>query len=84
MTDELTQIATFEDEVSAEILAGMLRNEGIPAEVQSVSPLPGLVDEVKVYVATSHTSRAQELMKSSKVSAAELRFAATGETDPAD
>ena len=79
MTEDLTQIATFEDEVSAEVLAGMLRSEGVPAEVRVVSPLPGIVDEVQVYVATSLAHRAQWLMNSSKVTDEELRFAATGE-----
>ena len=81
MTNDLTQIATFEDEASAEVLAGFLRNEGVPTEVRSVSPLPGIVDEVQVYVATSLAHRARWLMNSSKVTDEELRFAATGELD---
>ena len=79
MTDDLIKIATFEDETSAEILAGMLRIEGVPTEVRPVSPLPGLVLEVQVYVAKSLAHRAQWLMNSSKVTDEELRFAATGE-----
>jgi hypothetical protein len=79
MTEDLTQVATFEDEASAEIIAGMLRSEGVPTEVRTVSPLPGLIDEVQIYVATSLAHRAQQLMNSSKVTDEELRFAATGE-----
>ena len=79
MTEDLTQVATFEDEASAEILAGMLRIEGVPTEVRPISPLPEIVDEVQVYVPTSLAHRARWFMNSSKVTDEELRFAATGE-----
>ena len=79
MTDELTQVASLEDETSAEVLAGMLRSEGVPTEVRVISPLPGIVDEVRVYVPASLAHRAQWLMNSSTVTDEELRFAATGE-----
>ena len=79
MAEELTQVATFDDEASAEVLAGMLRSEGVPTEVRPISPIPGIVDEVQVYVPTSLAHRARWLMKSSKVSDEELQFAATGE-----
>jgi hypothetical protein len=78
MKEDLTQIATFEDEVSAEVLAGMLRIEGVPTEVRPSSPLPGIVNEVQVYVPTSLAHRARWFMNSSKVTDKELRFAATG------
>jgi hypothetical protein len=81
MAEELTQVATFEDETSAEVLAGMLRSEGVPTEVRPISPLPGIVDEVHVYVPTSLAHRARWFMNSSKVSDEELRFAATGELE---
>jgi hypothetical protein len=79
MTEGLTRVATFEDEASAEVLAGMLRSEGVPTEVRPISPLPGIIDEVQVHVATSLAHRARWLMKSSMVTDEELRFAATGE-----
>jgi len=79
MTEDLTQVATFEDEASAEILAGMLRGEGVPTEVLLISPLPGIVDEVQVFVPTSLVHRARWLINSSRVSDEELQFAATGE-----
>lgn len=79
MSEDLTQIATFEDEATAEVLAGMLRGEGVPTEVRPISPLPGVVDEVRVYVPTSLAHRAKWFINSSKVSDAELDFAATGQ-----
>ena len=82
MSEDLTQVATLEDEASAELLAGMLRNEGVPTEVRPISPLPGIVDEVQLYVPTSLAHRARWLMNSSKVTDEELRFAATGELGP--
>jgi hypothetical protein len=83
MTDNLEQIATYEDEASAEIVAGMLRIEGVPVEVRPDSPLPGLVNKVKVLVPESLAHRARWLIKASAVSEVELNFAATGElSDP--
>ena len=79
MAEDLTQVATFEDEASAEVLAGMLRSEGVPTEVRPISPLPGIVDEVQVFVPTSLAHRARWFMNSSKVTDEELHFAATGE-----
>jgi hypothetical protein len=81
MAEDLMQIATFEDEASAEVLAGMLRSEGVPTEVRPISPLPGIVDEVQVYVPASLAHRARWFMNTSKVTDEELRFAATRELD---
>lgn len=78
MTGTLTQIASFGDEVSAEALAGLLRTEGVPAEVRVISALPGIIDEVQVYVPAALAHRARWLMASEPVSDAELEFAATG------
>ena len=79
MSDDLEQVATFDDEVSAEILAGMLRSEGVPVDVRADSTLPGLVAEVQVYVPRSLVHRARWFMNSLKVSETELNYAATGE-----
>ena len=84
MAENLTQVATFDEEVSAEVLAGMLRSEGVPAEVRSISPLPGIVDEVRLYVPTSLAHRARWLMNSSTISDAELDFVATGQLNTDD
>ena len=74
-----SQIATFPDEASAEACAGLLRADGIPVEVRTMSPLPGIVDEVRVYVPSSMAHRARWLVDSAKVTDEELRYAATGE-----
>ena len=79
MEDYTTKVATYGDAASAEALAGMLRSEGVPADVRTVSPLPGIVDEAHVCVPKSLAHRARWLINSSVVSEEELRFAATGE-----
>lgn len=84
MAEDLTQVAVFENEVSAEVLAGMARGEGVPTEVRPISPLPGVVDEVHLYVPTSLAHRARWLMNSAKVTDEELRFSATGELGQGD
>ena len=79
MADDLEQVATFENEASAEVFAGLLRNEGVPVVVRPISPVPGLINEVQVFVPISLAHRARWLMKSSEVTDAELIFAATGD-----
>lgn len=79
MSDDLVQIASSDEEASAEALAGMLRTEGVPAIVHVVSPVPGMIEEVQVHVPASLAHRARWFINTSKVSEAELRFAATGE-----
>ncbi len=81
MSEDLTQVAVFDDEASAELLAGMLRGEGVPVEVWPISPLPGIIDEVQVHVPASLAHRARWFINSSKVTDAELHFAATGELE---
>jgi hypothetical protein len=79
MSDELVQISSTDEEASAEALAEMLRNEGVPAVVHVISPVPGIIEEVQVHVPGSLAHRARWFINTSKVSDAELRFAATGE-----
>ena len=84
MTEDLTLVATVDDEASADALAGMLRVEGVPTVLHTVSPIPGIVEEVQVHVPASLAHRARWFINSSRVSDEELRFAATGEIGPED
>ncbi len=84
MTEELTQVATFDNELSAEVPAGLLRSEGVPTKVRWISPLLGVVDDVRVYVPASLAHRARWFINSSKVTDAELDFAATGQLNSDD
>ena len=81
MPEAQTAVATLDTEAAAEVLAGMLRSECVPAEVRTSSPLPGIVDGATVFVPASLAHRARWLINSSKVSDAELVFAATGQLD---
>ena len=79
MTETWKHIQSFSDELSAEVLAGELRREGVPVEVVNRSHLPGLDENVSVQVPTSLAHRARWIMKSLKPSTEELTFEATGE-----
>ena len=64
MKDAWEQIKSFNDELSAEVLAGELRGGGVPAEVVNRSHLPGLENSVVVRVPASLAHRARWVMKS--------------------
>ena len=77
--DAPVQVAAYVDQASAEMLAGMLRQEGLPAEVRVKSSLPGIVDEASVLVPPSLAHRARWLISEARVTDEELHYAATGE-----
>lgn len=62
---EITSVGTQED---AELLAGFLETEGIPANIENVKSdeLPinfGMMGEIRVYVRSQDETRAQELLR---------------------
>jgi hypothetical protein len=78
-SEDWEALDTFVDELSAQALAGRLRNEGVPVDIRISSPLPGLVNDVQVWVPKSLAHRARWIINTSPVSEEELAFAATGE-----
>jgi len=78
-SDDWEALDTFEEELSARVLAGLLREEGVPVKVRVKSPLPGLANEVQLWVPSSLSHRARWIINTSQVSEEELNFAATGE-----
>ncbi len=77
---EITSVGTQED---AELLAGFLETEGIPAQIENVKSdeLPinfGMMGEIRVYVRGEDEVRAQELLR--KREAAYDRLDDDGET----
>ena len=78
MSDEWEDIESFEDQALAEALAEFLRNNGVPAKVETSEPIPGLIENVRVKVPASLSHRARWLRKSNRVTDAELEFIATG------
>lgn len=66
MKDELMTVATFSDQIGAEIVAGMLRSNGIPAEVfGQTSSYPSInanIDGVEVKVNADDYESAKKLL----------------------
>ncbi len=72
-------LVTCADQFTAEVQAGLLRNDGIPVDVRMESSLPGLVSEAKIFVPSLKLDRARWVIRHSEVSEEELYLAATGE-----
>ena len=84
MTDAWEEFESFADEASAEALAEMLRAEGVPTQVRTQSPVPGLVENVRVLVPSNLAHRVRFVAASTKVSDEELEYAATGKLSAKD
>ena len=83
MTDDWEAFAVFDDEASAEAVAGRLRLEGVPSHVQAEVQLPGLsVFRLMVPKALAH--RARWAMSLAETSDSELIFLATGKLGDKD
>lgn len=78
MSENWVKVEAFEDEAFAHSVAEYLRGEGIPAKVESLSPVPGLVESIVVLAPASLADRARLVLKSSALSGQELEDAATG------
>ncbi len=63
MSDEPEEVAFYLNQPAAEIFAGMLRAEGIPATVSTVSPVPGLVTRASIYVPGSLVEQAKAILE---------------------
>ena len=79
MSETWEELLNCENEASAEALAEALRREGVPISVEVQSPVPGLIESVRLVVAKDFAHRARWLLRSSKLSDRELIYAATGE-----
>jgi hypothetical protein len=73
------EFAVYADAASAEVVAGLLRSEGVPASVASDEPMPGLTRGFAVTVPPHLLRRAQWILSQAELSDAELSFLATGE-----
>ena len=80
MTDDWEVFAVFDDVGSAEAVAGRLRSDGVPSEVQRESPVPGL-NVFRVVVPTALAHRARWVMSLAETTDAELAYLATGKLD---
>lgn len=70
---------SYADEASAEALVELLRSKGVPARVETLSPIPGVVENVVVMVSSELAHRARFVIASQQVSNEELEYVATGE-----
>ncbi len=76
-----SEFATYADGASAEVVAGLLRSEAIPARVASDEPMPGLIRGFSVMVPPDMVRRAQWILSQAELSDEELAFFATGKLD---
>lgn len=84
MAKEPDHFLSFDDEPSAEAVAELLRGQGVPARVETQSPVPGLVEDIRVVVPKALEHRARWLLRSADVTDGELNFLATGKFDDFD
>jgi hypothetical protein len=79
MAGQTDHFLSFENEPSAEAIAELLRGQGVPATVEIRSPVPGLLENIRIIVPKALEHRARWLLRSADVSDDELDFLATGE-----
>nr|MBO2490166.1 hypothetical protein [Gammaproteobacteria bacterium] len=61
MTHTWRELAVFADRASAEVLAGLLRSEGVDVRVVLDEPVPGLVKSCTVLVLATQWAHAQRI-----------------------
>ena len=79
ITESWKILDSYEDQTTAEALAELLRNGGVPAKVEVDSPIPGLVENVRVVVSDKLLHRAKWIINQEPVSQRELEYVATSE-----
>lgn len=77
MTEGWQSFEVFDDEASAQALAGRLRIEGVHAVVHREGLIPGL-ERFRVIVPEDSVQRAHRVMATAERSEAELTYLATG------
>ena len=84
MTEPWHEFAAYSDAASAEIVAGLLRSEGVPVEVVSDEPMPGLVQGFRLRVPVEMLHRARWVVSNADFTEEELAFLATGRLSSSD
>lgn len=82
MSEPWQQFAEYSDVASAEAAAGLLRSEGVPAEVVPEEPVPGLIQGFRLVVPKDMLHRARWVVSNATFTDEELAFFATGELSP--
>jgi len=78
MSERWCEFAVYSDPVSAEVAAGLLRSEGVPVDVLSEQPSPGMMESFRVRVPIELVHRAQWVFANAQFTEEELAFIATG------
>ena len=74
-----SEFATYGEAASAEVIAGLLRSEKVPARIVSDAPMAGLAGGFCVMVPVAMLRRAEWVLSQAQLTDAELSFFATGE-----
>ena len=77
----LAAIAAYPDAASAEVVAGLLRSEGVPVNVASDEPMPGLIQGFRLMVPAEMLHRARWVVANADFTDEELAFLATDRLD---
>lgn len=77
VNDNLVRVQSCPNRIVAEVMAGLLRSESVPAMVRSPGPIPGLESGAEVQVPPSWLSRPQRLLALREPTEEELAELAT-------
>lgn len=78
MSEPWQSFAVYSDAASAEAVAGLLRSEGVPVDVASDEPMPGLFQGFRLMVPPEMLHRARWVVSNAGFTDEELNFFATG------
>lgn len=81
LSERWQQFAVYPDAASAEVAAGLLRSEGVPVNVASDEPMPGLIEGFRLMVPAEMLHRARWVVSNADFTEEELAFFATARLD---
>jgi hypothetical protein len=82
LSEPWQEFAAYSDAASAEVAAGLLRSEGVPVNVTSDEPMPGLIRGFRLMVPAEMLHRARWVVSNASFTDEELAFFATARLDP--
>lgn len=72
MTDDMVEFSAYANVTAAEIVAGLMRSEGIEAQIKLDEPIPGLTRSIRLMVPSKLLARAQSIVDEAGLSDEEL------------
>ena len=82
MSEPWQEFAAYSNAASAEVAAGLLRSEGVPVDIVSDEPMPGLIRGFRLMVPAELLHRARWVAANADFTEEELAFFATGLENP--